>query len=117
MLWILQGLEIVILIKISRSSSLGALNFSSAYFCAKFALNIIATLLTVIRSLIYRWRFAQVLGGEHASLYVNLAAILVVSASLYSISMTSIIINWAINSPLSQVFVQTICQIRRFLRY
>lgn len=76
------------------------------------ALNIIVTLLIVGRILFHRRRVNLLLGAEHVAHYTNIVAILVESASLYSAFSILFLVPFALNNPLSQVFLQTMGQVQ-----
>jgi len=105
-------LGILFLAQTSTSSPFSAVNFTLAYFIMTLALNIIVTILIVIRLLVYRRRIVETLGREHVVHYTNVAAILVESASLYSAFSILFLVPFALNNSLSQVFLQTMSQVQ-----
>jgi len=104
----------IFLVKTYRSSpfSSDAVNYTLAYFSTTLALNVIVTIFIVARLLACRWRFGSVLGAQHVSHYSNLAAILVESASLYSLFLISFLVSLALNYPLAQVLLQAVGQVQ-----
>ncbi|KZT08019.1 uncharacterized protein LAESUDRAFT_698085 [Laetiporus sulphureus 93-53] len=106
------ALGTVFLVQTSRSSPFGAVNFTLAYFCMTLALNVVVTIFIVIRILAFRQRIKKVLGADHVSEYVNVAAILVESASLFSAFMILFIVPTALNSPVAQAFIGAVGQIQ-----
>jgi len=111
------ALGVVFLKKTSRSSPYHAVQFSLAYFTTTLALNIVVTLFIVVRLLIWRTRFARVLGTARATHYSNLAAILVESASMYSVFSIMFVVPLALNYPLANVFLQSMGQVQTVASY
>lgn len=105
-------LGVLFLIRTSRSSPFDAVYISLAYFSTTLALNIVVTLLIVARLLAWRWHFSRILGADRGAHYSNIAAILVESASLYSIFSIMFLVPLALNYPLASVFLQTMGQVQ-----
>jgi len=106
------ALGILFLLETANSSPFGPVSFSIAYFSTTLALNIIVTIFIVARLLTCRWRFARTLGAEHVSYYSNLAAILVESASLYSVFLLPFVVTLVLEHPIAQILVQTVGQVQ-----
>jgi len=81
-------------------------SFLFPYLCVDLAINIFISLLTVLRLLLHRRRISNVLGPGHGAIYVSVAAIIVESASVYSICSLLYLIPYALNSPISYAFMQ-----------
>jgi hypothetical protein len=77
----------------------------SAYYAVSLSVNIILTILIVIRLLLYRRELRKLLPNEPASHYVSLSAIIIESAALYSFLALLFIITYAIGHPLNQIFL------------
>lgn len=69
-------------------------------------LNILITVLIVLRLLVYRHRIVQALGKGQGSQYTSLAAMIVESAAIYSTFALLFIVPFALNSQIAQLFLQ-----------
>lgn len=76
-----------------------------SYYVISLTVNIIITILIIIRLLMYRRTILDVLPKEHARHYVSIATIMVESAALYSVLALIFIITYAVNNPMNQIFL------------
>ncbi|KIJ64851.1 hypothetical protein HYDPIDRAFT_132008 [Hydnomerulius pinastri MD-312] len=83
-------------------------NWTLPYFFVSLAINIIVTILIVLRLLFHRRRLIKVLGPGHASESTTVAAMIVESASVYSTFSLLFLIPFAMKSPVSNTFLQVI---------
>ncbi|KXN82729.1 hypothetical protein AN958_02221 [Leucoagaricus sp. SymC.cos] len=88
------------------------INFTIPYYAMSLALNIIITILIVLRLLVYRHRIVKAMGKGHGSQYTSLAAIIVESAAIYSTFALLFLIPFALNSPVSQLFLQGLSMVQ-----
>jgi len=84
------------------------INFTIPYYSMSLALNILVTILIVIQLLIYRNRISKVLGKAHGAEYASVAAMIVESAAMYSSFALLFLVPFALNHPLSQIFIQSL---------
>ncbi|KAG7094109.1 hypothetical protein E1B28_007724 [Marasmius oreades] len=88
------------------------INFTIPYYTMSLALNILVTLLIVLRLLIYRHRITRAMGPMHGSHYTSLVAMVVESAAIYSTFALCFLVPFAVNSPVAQLFLQGLAQIQ-----
>jgi hypothetical protein len=79
------------------------------------ALNILVTILIVLRLLVCRSRINRVMGKTHGSQYTSLAAMIVESAAIYSTFSLLFLIPFAFKHPLSQLFLQALSPVQASL--
>lgn len=79
--------------------------YGMSYYVISLTVNIIITILIIIRLLMYRRTILDVLPEEHARHYVSIATIMVESAALYSVLALIFIITYAVNNPMNQIFL------------
>jgi hypothetical protein len=84
------------------------INFTIPYYSMSLALNILVTILIVVQLLIYRSRINQALGKNHGAHYASVAAMVVESAAMYSSFALLFLVPFALNHPLSQIFIQSL---------
>jgi len=84
------------------------LNWTIPYISISLALNILVTIAIVLRLLVIRHRITSVLGPTHGSQYTSIAAMIVESASLYSLFAVFFLIPFGLNSAISAIPLQTI---------
>lgn len=72
------------------------------------ALNILVTILIVVQLLIYRNRINNALGKSHGAHYASVVAMIVESAAIYSSFALLFLVPFALNHPLSQIFIQSL---------
>ncbi|KAH7908984.1 hypothetical protein BJ138DRAFT_1090304 [Hygrophoropsis aurantiaca] len=85
-----------------------SVNYTFPYFSLSLAINIIVTIMIVIRLLLFRRHIIRVLGPGHITDHTSIAAMIVESASLYSIFSLLFLIPFAANNPVSNVFLQAL---------
>jgi hypothetical protein len=76
------------------------------------ALNIIVTVLIVLRLLVYRHRIVRAMGKGHGSHYTSLAAMIIESAAINSAFSLLFLIPFAFNSPIAQLFLQGLAMVQ-----
>ncbi|OJA17259.1 hypothetical protein AZE42_03037 [Rhizopogon vesiculosus] len=81
-------------------------SFLFPYLSVDLAINIFISLLTVMRLLFHRRRISTVLSPAHGVIYASFAAIIVESASIYSICSLLYLIPYALNSTIAYAFMQ-----------
>lgn len=81
------------------------MTFGTAYYMTSLCVNIVVTILIVLRLLIHRRSVLRSLPPEHAKHYLSLATVFIESASLYTISALGFIISYAANHPINQFFL------------
>lgn len=106
------ALGITLLVQTADSSPFADVNITLAYYVMSLSLNVIVTFLIVGRLLIHRRQIAQALGPSHASSYTNIAAILIESASLYTVFAIMFLVPFGLSSSLANVFLQTVSQVQ-----
>ncbi|KAF7376377.1 hypothetical protein MSAN_00053200 [Mycena sanguinolenta] len=90
------------------------INFTTPYFAMSLALNMIVTVLIVVRLMLYRRRIKQALpsGTNHSTSYVSLATIVFESAAIYSVFSLLFLVPFAFGHPLSQLFLQALSPVQ-----
>lgn len=88
------------------------INFTIPYYSMSLALNILVTILIVLRLLVYRHRIVRAMGAGHGSQYTSLAAMVVESAAIYSGFALLFIVPFALSSPLAQLFLQALSMVQ-----
>ncbi|KAK2462418.1 hypothetical protein APHAL10511_005552 [Amanita phalloides] len=81
------------------------MTFGTAYCVTSLCVNILLTILIILRLGLHRQRVLLSLPPEYAAQYVSLAAIIIESAALYSVFAVVYIITYAINSPMNLIFL------------
>lgn len=81
------------------------LAYGTSFYSISLGLNIILTILIIVRILFYRRHLLKSLPEEFASHYVSLATIIVESAAIYSIFAILFLITYAVNNPANQVLL------------
>lgn len=81
-------------------------NFLFPYLSIDLAINIFISLLTVIRLLYHRHRISRIFGSGHGIIYASVSAIIVESASVYSICSFLYLIPYGLNNPIAYAFMQ-----------
>ncbi|KAH7925433.1 hypothetical protein BV22DRAFT_1195168 [Leucogyrophana mollusca] len=89
----------------------GFIDSTLLYFEATLVLNIVITALIVLRLLLHRHHVTKVVGPGHATYCTNIAAIIVESASLYSIFSLLFLITFGIDSPALYAFLQILGEV------
>jgi len=88
------------------------LNWTIPYISISLGLNILLTIAIVLRLLLFRRRIASALGPTHGSQYTSIAAMVVESASLYSIFSILLLVPFALGNSIASVFLQVIGQVQ-----
>ncbi|KAF9234665.1 hypothetical protein BU15DRAFT_65517 [Melanogaster broomeanus] len=83
-------------------------NWTLPYFFLSLAINIVVTIVIVVRLLIYRRRMIQLLGPGHESDTTTVVAVLIESAAVHSTFSLLFLIPFAIDSPVSNAFLQVV---------
>ncbi|KAG7440194.1 uncharacterized protein BT62DRAFT_938261 [Guyanagaster necrorhizus] len=81
------------------------LAYGTSYYSISLGLNIILTILIILRLYMYRRRLLTSLPPEHAHHYVSLATIIIESAALYSIFAILFLVTYAVGHPSNQIFL------------
>ena len=81
------------------------LAYGTSYYAISLSINIVLTILIVIRLIQYRKTAMAALPEEHAKHYLSIVTVLVESAALYSIFALLFLITYAINNPINQVML------------
>jgi hypothetical protein len=87
-------------------------NYTVPYLSLSLALNIIITLVIVLRLLTYRHRISKVLGSSYGTQYTSIAAMIVESAALYSAFSVVFLTLFLLNNPISATFLQSFTQVQ-----
>lgn len=89
----------------TTASALGA-NFGVSYFSISLSLNVILTLMIVIRLVLHRRNLRKVLGTSDGSsgLYTAIVTMLIESYALYAIAFLLYIVPWALSSAVVVLF-------------
>ncbi|KAH7918947.1 hypothetical protein BV22DRAFT_1100026 [Leucogyrophana mollusca] len=85
-----------------------SINYTFPYLSLSLAINIVVTIMIVIRLLIFRRRMTRILGPGHITDHTSVAAMIVESASLYSLFSLMFLIPFAAKNPVSNTFLQTL---------
>jgi uncharacterized membrane protein len=87
--------------------------FGTSYYVTSLSVNVVVTILIVVRLALHRRSILENLPPEHAKHYLSVAAIVVESASLYSVFALAFIISYALNNPINQIFltISSTCQV------
>ncbi|KAG0706095.1 hypothetical protein DFH29DRAFT_903570 [Suillus ampliporus] len=83
-----------------------SIRFLFPYTCVALTINITISLLTVLRLLYHRRRISKILGPGHGAIYASFAAIVIESASVYSICSLLYLVPFIVHNPLSDAFLQ-----------
>ncbi|KAH7924810.1 hypothetical protein BV22DRAFT_1129493 [Leucogyrophana mollusca] len=94
----------------SQNAATGV-NYTTPYFALALAVNIVVTIMIVLRLLFHRHRITKALGPGHGSHYTSIAAMIVESASLYSVFSLLFLIPFAVGSPVSNTFIQILGEV------
>ncbi|KIJ16274.1 hypothetical protein PAXINDRAFT_180199 [Paxillus involutus ATCC 200175] len=87
-------------------------NYTLAYSGVSLLLNVTVTAIIAWRLMLHRRRMTNLFGPGHGSHYSNVAAMLIESASLYTGFLLLIIIPFAIDSSISNIFQQVVAQVQ-----
>lgn len=81
------------------------LAYGTSYYTLSLGVNIILTILIILRLLAYRREITRRLPADYASSFVSLATIIVESALLYSLFAIAFLVSYALNDPTNQIFL------------
>ena len=105
---------IIYLVRVSQpSSSPWAIStFTLVYVTISFSVNILLTLMIVIRLYLLRRRTTKVLGPRHGVHYTSIIAILVESAAVMDIMLLFFVIPFAMGNPLANIPLSAMVQVQ-----
>jgi len=89
-----------------------AVNFAIPYWSISASLNILVTLMIVGRLLYIRQRTRAILSTSHSRMYTSIAAMLVESAALYSVTALLFIITYARDSNIQNIILPLLGQVQ-----
>jgi hypothetical protein len=89
-----------------------AVNFAVPYWSISAGLNILVTILIVARLMVIRARTRAVLSSNHSRTYTSVAAMLVESAALYSLTVMLFIITYARGSNVQNLVLPVLGQVQ-----
>ncbi|TFY54781.1 hypothetical protein EVJ58_g8656 [Rhodofomes roseus] len=92
-------------------------NLTLSYYVISLAANILVSLLIAGRLLVYRRRILAVLGVPHASLYANIATIVVESAVLYSAFAITFLVTFGLGVEVADFFLNYVNSIQAICSY
>ena len=92
-------------------------NWTIPFLSLTISLNILVTIAIVIRIQMYRSRLSKALGSHHASHYTSVSAMIVESAAIYSAFAIVLLVTFAINSPVFNIFLQAMSQVQVYLYF
>ncbi|KAJ3528586.1 hypothetical protein NM688_g7979 [Phlebia brevispora] len=79
------------------------LAYGTSYYAISLSINILLTVLIMIRLYQYRRAVLSSLPAEHAKHYLSLATVLIESATLYSVFALLFLVTYAIDNPINEV--------------
>ncbi|KAI0646408.1 hypothetical protein C8Q79DRAFT_667831 [Trametes meyenii] len=85
---------------------------SLAYLSLSFSVNVVLTLMIVLRLLVARREIKDTLGSRHASIYTSVMAMVIESASLYTVVVLLSIVACAARSPLQNAVLPMLGQLQ-----
>ncbi|KAG1753138.1 hypothetical protein EDD22DRAFT_827934 [Suillus occidentalis] len=88
------------------------INYTVPYLSLSLALNIIITIVIVLRLLTYRHRICNVLGPGYGTQYTSIAAMIIESAALYSAFSVALLSLFLIGNPISATFIEALTQVQ-----
>lgn len=112
-----MGILFLIQVSVSSPWASGRINFTLPYATISLALNIIITIMIVVRLLLYRRRITKILGPGHGTQYTTIASMLVESAALYAVFALLFLIPFAMGSPITNISLQALSEIQVRLFY
>lgn len=109
-----MGIMVLFEIQLPASNLWTALSaqFVLAYFTLSLSLNILLTLLIVLRLLIHRHRAREYLGATHATNYTSIVAMLVESSALYTAFSLIFIVSYVRKSAVQNLFLPVLGEIQ-----
>ncbi|KAG1751343.1 uncharacterized protein EDB91DRAFT_1104869 [Suillus paluster] len=109
------GLGIMWILQVTTTSpyfSSTNINYTVPYLSVSLALNIIITIIIVLRLLTYRYRISRVLGSSYGTQYTSIAAMIIESAALYSAFSVAFLTLFLLNNPISETFIESLTQVQ-----
>ncbi|KAG2090626.1 uncharacterized protein F5147DRAFT_764413 [Suillus discolor] len=109
------GMGIIWLLQVTNSASYFSstnVDYTIPFFTLSLALNIIITIVIVLRLLTYRHRISKVLGSSYGAQYTSIAAMIVESAALYSTFSVAFLTLFGLNNPISETFLVSLSQVQ-----
>jgi hypothetical protein len=96
---------IIFLVRVSQPSSSpwSISTLTLVYVTISFSLNVVLTLMIVIRLYLFRRRTSKVLGPRHGVHYTSIIAILVESSALMDIMLFFFVIPFAMGNPIANI--------------
>jgi len=91
--------------------------FTLLYLLISFSVNIVLTLMIVIRLYLHRRRTIKLLGPRHAVHYTSIIAILVESAALVDVMLIFFLIPFAMGNPLANIPLSSMVQVQATASY
>ncbi|CAA7266647.1 unnamed protein product [Cyclocybe aegerita] len=86
--------------------------FTLIYGLISLSLNILITVMIVVRLYLHRRRVVQAIGVRHASQYTSIIAMLIESAFVLDVVVIWFLIAFAIESPLANIALSTLVQVQ-----
>ena len=87
-------------------------NWTIPFLSLTISLNILVTIAIVVRIQLYRYRLSNVLGSHHAVQYTSVSAMIIESAAIYSAFAIVLLVTFALNSPVFNIFLQAMSQVQ-----
>ncbi|CAA7268541.1 unnamed protein product [Cyclocybe aegerita] len=105
---------VIYLTQISRpgSSPWATETFTLIYGVISLSLNIILTVMIVVRLYLHRRRVVRAIGARHGSQYTGIIAMLIESAFVLDVVVIWFIVAFAIGSPLANIPLSTLVQVQ-----
>lgn len=88
------------------------LNWLIPYISISLGLNVLITIAIVTRLMLFRHRISSALGPAHGSQYTSIAAMVIESASLYSLISILVLVPFALNSTITPAFLQSLVEVQ-----
>ena len=90
------------------------LDIGTAYYVTSLGVNVLLTILIILRLLLHRRAVLKILPADYTKHYLSVTTIVVESVMFYSIFALLFIITYAIDNPVNQVFMYmgSACQVR-----
>ncbi|KAG1829614.1 hypothetical protein EV424DRAFT_1507195 [Suillus variegatus] len=89
-----------------------SINYTVPFLSFSLALNIISTIIIVLRLLTYRRRISKVFGSRYGTQYMSIAAMMIESAALYSTFSVAFLTLFLLNNPISATFIGALTQVQ-----
>ncbi|KAF8812925.1 hypothetical protein BYT27DRAFT_7335314 [Phlegmacium glaucopus] len=110
---------IIYLDRISRPSSSpwANTNFTLIYGIISLSLNIVLTLMIVIRLYLHRRNITKLLGRRHAAHYTSIISILIESAAVLDVMVIFFLIPFAMGNPIANIPLSSMVQVQATASY